>query len=147
MAQVSKYPISDKVYQRILENFLKTLVEIKTKDEAQEFIKDFLTPTEQIMLAKRLSIALLLEKGYEYRTICKVLRVSFPTVASVSLMRKIDGRGYQLMLKRLLTDEKIKDFLLQIGESLTELMSKGKGSGTWRYLHQELKTKRREKQF
>ncbi len=61
MTQVSKYPISDLVYQRILEIFFETLVGIKTKAEAYQFIKDFLSPTEQTMLSKRLAIAFLLE--------------------------------------------------------------------------------------
>ncbi|MBI4999416.1 hypothetical protein HZB97_01445 [Candidatus Gottesmanbacteria bacterium] len=147
MTQVSKYPISDKVYQRILEMFFKSLVEIKTDDEAQQFIKDFLSPTEQVMLAKRLAIAFLLEKNYEFREISKILRVSLTTVARVSLMRKIGGEGYRRIIEKLLREEQVKDFLLRVGESLTDLMSKGKGSGTWRYLHHELKSKRREKPF
>lgn len=148
MTQVSKYPISEKVYERIVEIFFKTLVDIETKDEASLFIKDFLTPTEQIVLAKRLAIIFLLEKEYDYRTISKVLRVSTPTVARVNLMRKYGGQGYKRVLDKLLREEKVKEFLLQVGETLTGVVGKGeKGSGAWRYLHQELKKKRQEKPF
>lgn len=148
MTQVSKYPISNEVYERISEIFFKVLISIGTKSEASNFIKDFLTPTEQIMLAKRLAIVFLLEKDYDYRTISKVLRVSLPTIARVNLMRKYGSQGYGIMLKKLLNEEQIKTFLLKIGEALTEVVGKGgKGSGLWRYLHQELKRKRREKPF
>jgi uncharacterized protein YerC len=148
MAQISKYPISSSVYERILDIFLKTLVEIGTRDEAKQFTKDFLTPTEQIMLAKRLSIAFLLEKGYDYRTISRVLRVSAPTIASVNLMRQYGSLGYKKMINKLLREEKIKEFLLKVGESLTATAGKSsKGGGTWRYLHQELKKKRKIKAF
>lgn len=149
MAQVSKYPISDKVYKRILEIFFKTFVEIKTKGEAKQFMEDFLTPTEQIMLAKRLAIAFLLEKDYDFRTISKILRVSTTTIARVNLMRKYGGQGYQRMIKKLLREEKIKDFLLQVGESIAEVAGKGRGKGTgsWRYLRKELEKKRGEKPF
>jgi uncharacterized protein YerC len=152
MTQISKYPISDKVYERILEIFFKSLVEIKSKDEAQEFIKDFLTPTEQVMLAKRLAIAFLLEEDYDFRNISKILRVSLGTVARVNLIRRYGGQGYKKMIRKLLTKEQIKDFLLKIGEVLSgELGRGGKGSGAWRYLHQELEKKlekkRKEKLF
>jgi uncharacterized protein YerC len=148
MGQVSKYPISKPVYEQIFEIFLKTLVKIKDKQEAKRFIEDLLTPTERIMLVKRLAIAFLLEKGYGFREISKILRVSLPTIASVSLVRKYGGQGYQKMVKRLLSEEKIKDFLLQIGEVLTEIGAKApitSGGGTWRYLHREIQKRRREK--
>ncbi len=148
MAQISKYPISQAVYERILEIFFKALVGIQTQSEAEQFIKDFLTPTEKIMLAKRLAIAFLLEKNYGYRTISKVLRVSLPTVASVNLIRKYGGKGYQKNIEKLLKEEKVKDFLLRVSETLTEVVSHGgKGSGTWRYLHDELRSKRLKKSF
>lgn len=147
MTQVSKYPITDNVYQRILDIFFKSLVEIKTGDEAKQFIKDFLSPAEQIMLAKRLAIAFLLEKKYEFREITRILRVSLSTVAKVSMMRKYGGEGYQKIINKILKEEQVKDFLAKVGESLTEVMGKGKGSGTWRYLNQELKTKRQRKPF
>ena len=64
MTQVSKYPLSKDVYDKIFEIFLKTLINIKNKNEGRNLIKDFFTPTERIMFAKRLGIALLLEKNY-----------------------------------------------------------------------------------
>jgi len=148
MTQVSKYPIPDKVYERILEIFFKSLVGIKTQDEAKQFIGDFLTPTEQVMLAKRLAVAFLLEKGYDFRAISKILRVSLSTVARVNLIRKYGGQGYQKMIKKLLTEEQVKDFLLKVGQALSgELGKGGKGSGVWRYLNQEIEKKRKEKPF
>lgn len=148
MTQVSKYPISSKVYEKILEIFFKSLSEIKMNDESRQFIKDFLTPTEQIMLAKRLAVAFLLEKDYDFRTITRILRVSLTTVARVNLMRKYGGQGYQNMIKKILTEEQVKNFLLKIGQVLSGEMGKGgKGSGMWRYLNQELEKKRRGKPF
>lgn len=142
MTQVSKYPISDLVYQRILEIFFETLVGIKTKEEAFQFIKDFLSPTEQTMLSKRLAIAFLLEKDYDFRTIAKVLRVSTATVSHVNLMRKYGSQGYKRMVEKILSEEKVKEFLLKAGEMVTGgLKQGGKGTGAWRYLNQEIKKK------
>lgn len=148
MTQVSKYPISNKIYERIVEIFFKSLTEIKTNEESKQFVRELLTPTEQIMLAKRLAIAFLLEKDYDFRAISKILRVSLTTVARVNLARKYGGEGYRRMMKKLLHEEQVNDFLLKAAETLTGMVGQGgKGSGGWRYLHQELKKKRREKVF
>lgn len=148
MTQVSKYPISKAIYERILEIFFKVFVRIKTKNEAEQFIKDFLTPTEQIMLAKRLAIAFLLEKNYDFRTISRILRVSLTTIARVNLMRKYGDQGYQRMIKGMLREEKMKEFFLKVGEATSEQLGKSvKGGDAWRYLHKELEKKRKEKPF
>lgn len=148
MTQVSKCPISSKIYERIIEIFFKSLTEIKTNDESRQFVRELLTPTEQIMLAKRLAIAFLLEKNYDFRAISKILRVSLTTVARVNLARKYGGEGYKRMMKKILHEEQVNDFPLKVGEVLTGMAGQGgKGSGAWRYLHQELKKKRRQKPF
>lgn len=146
MAQVSKYPISKYVYEKIFKIFTKTLVKLKSEKEAEKLIEDLLTPTERVMLAKRLAIAFLLEKDYEYREITKILRVSMPTIASVNLIRKYGGQGYKKAISKLLREEEIKKFLIEVAELLTSVPAKGtKGSEGWRYLHKELEKKKKEK--
>ena len=111
MTQISKYPISENVWSRIFEIFLNTFVKIKTAEEADQFISDFLTPTEKIMLAKRLAIAFLLEKGYDYRTIQKIIRVSASTIKSVNTSRKFGSNGYRNLIERIVKEEKLVKFL------------------------------------
>lgn len=148
MSQISKYPISEVVYERILDIFFKALIDIQTKGEARQFLGDFLTPTERIMLAKRLAIAFLLEKEYDYEIIRKTLRVSTPTIAAVNRIRKYGGRGFQRIIRKLLVEEKIKDFIFSVGKSVSGTLGRGgKGGGVWRYLHQELKSKTERKPF
>jgi len=148
MAQVSKYRIPSKVYERIFEIFLKSLAEIKSKNEAEAFIKDFLTPTERIMLAKRLAIAFLLEKDYDFRTISMILRVSTSTVGRVNLARKYGSKGYQKVIKKILQEEKLTKFFLEAAEVLSGSLGKStKGGGAWRYLHHKLKKKKKKRPF
>lgn len=145
MAQVSKYPISKEIYDRIFEIFLKSLINLKNKDEAEDFVKSLLTPVERIMLAKRLAIAFLLEKNYEYRQIQKVIRVSLPTISSVSSIRKYGNQGYKNIITKILKDEKMNDLLEKTVLKLLEFPAKGsKGSGVWRYLKQEVEKERRK---
>lgn len=143
MTQVSRYPISKKVADRIFEVFLKTLVEIKSNKEADEFISDLLTPTEKIMLAKRLAIAFLLEKDYDYRTIQKLIRVSAPTITVVNTARKYGSEGYKKMIVKIIKDEKLISFLEDTVEKLLSIPSElEKGSGAWSYLREQVKNRK-----
>lgn len=145
MSQVSKYPISKEVADRIFEILLKSLVKIKEEKEADEFISDLLTPTEKIMLAKRLAISLLLEKGYDYRTIQRIIRVSSPTITSVNIARQYGSRGYKKLILEIIKEEKIvKYFQEAVSKFLSISAQGGKGSGFWRYLKQEVDEKKNQ---
>lgn len=100
MTQISKYPISKAIEKRIFEIFFGTIVNLKNSNDVASFLEDFLTPTEKMMLAKRLAVAVMLAKGYDYREIKKTLRVSFQMVANVSLWLKYKGKGYQSNYQR-----------------------------------------------
>ena len=62
-------PLLEKTLELILiedalknQRWISNFIEIKNKEEADQFISDFLTPTEKIMLAKRLAIAFYLKR-------------------------------------------------------------------------------------
>lgn len=145
MPQVSKYPISQAVYDQIFELLLRVFSDSLTKDDASSLLQDLLTPTERIVLAKRLAIALLLSKKYSYAEIGKVLRVSKPTIAMVNLSLKYEGRGFKRFTERILKEEKIRNIWEEIEKTVLKTLSTGKGSGTWRYLGHELKNKQRKR--
>lgn len=147
MTQVSRYPVSKEVYERIFDIFLKTITGLYTRKFTSGFLEEFLTPTEQVMLAKRLSVAFLLSKDYNYREISKILRVSTATVGRVALLYK-ESKYFKNVIKRILKDEKIDEFWQEVGEKITSLLSAGGSkSGAWRYLREEIKNKRKKKVF
>lgn len=150
MAQVSKYPISKQVADRIFDVFLKTFVEINNKEEANQFISDLLTPTEKIMLAKRLAIAFLLEKDYDYRRIQKIIRVSAPTITSVNTTRQYGSEGYRRLIGKILREEKLTEFFDKaVDAAVSPVAAIDRKSGAWRYLKSELEKEklRRKKPF
>ena len=114
MSQVSKYPLSKDIYDRIFEIFLKTLINVKDKNEGRNLLKDFFTPTERMMFAKRLGIALLLEKNYDYQTIRGILKVSSGTIASVNLARKYGNQGYNKFIEKILKQFRTQSHLQMI---------------------------------
>ena len=145
MTQVSKYPISKEVYRRCWEIFVKTLISISNSKDADEIITDLLTPTERIMLTKRLAIAYLLTEGYRYREIEKILRVSFQTVAMVNNNLQYGSNGYKKAVGRIRRDEKIKEILNKTIQAVITPATKGMGSGAWRYLKHELQKKSKDR--
>lgn len=145
MAQVSKYPISKDVADRIFEVFIKTLLKIKTYKEAESFAYDLFSPVEKVMLAKRIAIAFLLMKGYRYREISRLLRVSLTTIGSVNIALKLGKGGYQTILGKIAQEEKLEEFFLSAAEKfLSPLALPSKGAG-WRYLLKEVKESQRKR--
>ena len=124
MSQVSKYPIHKSVEKRVFEIFKSTISTLKDAQDIDDFLEDFLSPIEKIMLAKRLAIAVLLAKNYTYPSISEILRVTPSTIATVSLSLKYSGKGYKRMVQKILSDErkdqfwqKIEDILINIPPS------------------------------
>lgn len=67
----------------------------------ERYIFDLLTPTERIMLAKRLAIAAFLIEGLPYHAISEMLKVSTSTIGRVNLWLKTAGDGYRLVIEKI----------------------------------------------
>ena len=147
MAQVSKYPVSKEVSDRMFEVFQMTISSLNSKEEIEEFFDEFLSPIEKIMLAKRLSIAVLLAKGYSYPAVSEILRVTPATIASVSLALKYRGRGYKRAVERILSDEKMNAFWEKIEDFLGGLPPTKGSFIYWRDKYEREKMKRKKKAF
>ncbi len=116
MVQVSRYPLKKEIEERVFGILLQAIASLKNPQEINEFLEDFLSPVEKIMLAKRLAIAVLLGKGYDYRQIREILRVTPGTIAAVNLKLKYAGRGYKKVVERILKEEKLGKIFEKIGK-------------------------------
>ncbi|MEK7450334.1 MAG: Trp family transcriptional regulator [Patescibacteria group bacterium] len=141
MTQISKYPIHKDVEKRMFEVLRETISHLTNAAEIEDFLTDFLSPVEKIMLAKRLSIAVLLHKGYRYETIAGILRVTPPTIATVSMLLKYSGKGYKKAVGKIAANEKINLFWEKVGDMLSKIPS-SKGSD-WAYQRKEYEKKKR----
>jgi len=141
MTQVSRYPIHKDVEKRMFEVLQETIAHLKTSEEIEDFLHDFLSPVEKIMLAKRLSIAVLLHKGYRYESIAQVLRVTPPTIATVSLLLKYSGKGYKRAVEKIAKGEKMNAFWEKVEDVLAKIPH-AKGSD-WSYQRKEYEKKKR----
>lgn len=146
MTQVSKYPISKEIADRIFEIFVKAIIGLDNKEDTQDFLDNLLSPIERVMLVKRLSIAFLLEKGYSHRDISKILRVSLPTVVSVNYSRVYGSKGYLKVVNKILKEEKFDELVSKILISFVSMPAKvSKGGSGWRYLKEELEKNKKKK--
>lgn len=133
MTQVSRIPLRKEMENRIFEIFLKSLAKAHQKWEIKSFIEDLLSPTEKLMLAKRLSIAFLLCKGYDQRSISRLLKVSLSTVNRMSLRLQLGGEGFDKVIKDIIKDEKRDEFWQKIDSFISEIVPpKGRDWRHWR---------------
>lgn len=121
MTKVSRRLLDKELEERIFEVFLKTIVDIKTPIEAKNFIEDLLSPTEKIMLIKRLAIAVLLTKGKTYDYIDHTLKVSRATIMTVSLWLKHGKGGYIKVVDKILKTQHRDKLIDNIEEILIRL--------------------------
>jgi len=145
MAQVSKYPLSKDVSKRIFEILFQSIASIKNSNEVKEFFEDFLSPTERIVLAKRLSIAVLLGKGYDYAGIKEILHVGPSTIATVNTSLKYTGQGYQKVVNRILKAETLEEFWQKIDNILFDKIPPAKRDWReWRKRREAIKSARQK---
>lgn len=145
MTQISKRVLEKDIEQRMFEIFLDTVAMVQTRSQVQKLLDDWVSPTEKIMLAKRLSIAMLLAKSYEQRSIAKVLRVGLETVNKVSKALQNGSGGYDMVISEFLKQEKQTAFWEKIDDTLGEIMKPyHRNWGTWRKERWEEKVKNRK---
>lgn len=110
MAQVSKRFLNKKVEERILDLFWNSLSSISSKKDIATFLDDLLSTTEKIMLSKRLAIAFMLIKGYDYPSINERLKVSDQTIWNVKTNLAYRGKGYRLAIEKIMSKESWEKF-------------------------------------
>ena len=96
MPKVSRIPLSQELRDEILHNLCLSLADLRTEKDMEKLLMNLLTPTEKIMLSKRLATAVLLERGHKYDEICSILKLSPGTVNAVNRELKKFGEGYKL---------------------------------------------------
>ena len=145
MTQVSKRYLSEKVQKRMYEIFVKAVIKAGSKGEAVHFLTDLLSPTEQIMLAKRLAIAyLLINTNMSQRDVSSLLKVSLTTVGKISLTLTVQGSGYRRIVKSLVDEEKVEEIMNKILDVVGALPPKGRNWSTWRKDKEQAKRDRRK---
>ncbi|OGK10388.1 hypothetical protein A2767_02495 [Candidatus Roizmanbacteria bacterium RIFCSPHIGHO2_01_FULL_35_10] len=114
MVHLSKKLISENVLMRIYQLFFEVISRSHSRETFLILLDDILTPTEKIMLAKRIGIIYLLIKEIDQLSIADILKVSTSTVSIYSVkFYKRDTKVIEI-IKNMLIKEKVLDFMEDI---------------------------------
>jgi TrpR-related protein YerC/YecD len=99
MANTSK-KLSKEEIAKFFYKLCLAIAEINNPREAANFLRDLLSFQEAEMIAKRLKIAELLEKGKIYDDIKNEVKASYGTIARVQEWMKVSGDGFRLAISK-----------------------------------------------
>jgi len=134
MAQVSRLPLPKALEEQMHTLFRRALADLRTEQDIADFLDDLLSPTEKVMLGKRLAIAVLLEQGYDQRTVHRILKVSLATVNSVNYWLKNKGKGYRKVIGRIKKEQEWADFAQKLDGVLRKFLQPPRTMGDAVYL-------------
>ena len=110
MSQISQRKMDENIQAMMFQMFLGSFSKCKDQGEVANYLGDILTETEAIVLAKRLAIALMLTKGYNYNQICDLLKVTPPTISKVKTWLSMKGDGFRTVLSAVIEDPDTQEF-------------------------------------
>lgn len=132
MGRISKRKIDSEVEERIFEIFWGYLAYLRKPAEIHEFLVSLLSYTEQVMLAKRLAITILLARDVTYEYIAEAIKVSPSTVGTVHKQILIGAPGYLKAIEHIKNQEQQEKLLNKLEEVLLKLSPpRGYGSPAW----------------
>jgi len=116
----SKSGMSKNIEEQVYKIFYQVLADCKSETDMEILLKSLLTQGELSAIAKRLAIAVFLDKGQSYDRIKDVLKVSSATIASVA--DNMNERGMQMALARVKAEEWADVWSIRISRALEKLI-------------------------
>ncbi len=145
MTQISKRFLSKKVEERILDLFWTSISSLSTKERVALFLDDLLTPTEKLMLSKRLALAFMIMKGYDDPTINERLKVTDATIWNVKTNLTLGGKGYKMGIEQIMNKEKWEKFWQELDNFFQKILPPRYGTD-WKEARRKQWTKRKSKE-
>ncbi len=106
MPKVKSYSIDPREKRRIVSDLFELIVSLRNKEETVEFLIGLLTPSEILMIARRIQIAKMLLEEDNYEVIRKKLKVSHQTINKVEHWLRGDEKKSHSIQSKI---EKIKN--------------------------------------
>lgn len=105
MTKVSRRPLNLQVKSEVIREFWFALGKLN-RHEVEVFLRDILSPTEIIMIAKRLEILKQLRERHDYNNIRDNVKVTDTTIAKMSEKLQKASEEFIKILDKLIADEK-----------------------------------------
>jgi TrpR-related protein YerC/YecD len=87
--------------KEILDEFFMVIASLESMSEVKNFFIDLLNKQETVMLARRLMVARLLDKGFTQEDISRIMKMGKATVVNVARWLNYGNEGYKIALKRI----------------------------------------------
>ena len=121
MPQTSRYPLDKNTEKEMFDKFWKSVSSLHDVDTVASFFSDFLSDTEELMLAKRFTIAVLLLRGRRPKDIKNSLHVSNSATGAVAAWLKNAKPKTIATLERVIKESNWGEFIDRI-ESLIDTL-------------------------
>ena len=99
MAKVNPYQIDHKEKYVAIDGMFEVISKLKTKKEIVDFLLGLFTPSESLMLARRIQIAKMILEGENYENIRKKLNVGNNTIQQIDRWVHSKGSDYEKLIK------------------------------------------------
>lgn len=110
MPQISRRQLPQDRLNKVFELFFDLVAEVKSRSQAEKILKELLTPTEKVMIAKRIACFYLFYKGISLSQTAQLLRLSNSTVTYFKHIYE-NGKTIQEFLNKRIKKEEIRNFL------------------------------------
>lgn len=117
----STQPMNKKIEAQVYKILYQVLGDAKNEVDVEITLKALMTENELSAVAKRLAIAVFLDKRQSYEHIKDVLKVSTATIASVA--ENMNKRGLQMALAKVKAEEWADVWSIRLSRALEKLMN------------------------
>lgn len=142
MPRVSRSKLHKEKLEEITKHFSFLISSLRDSKEIENFLDEFLTQEEKIMLTKRLVLLMMLQRNYPPPVIQSVLHISYETVRIYQNQLPLKTDLFRKTIERLVTREKAKEFFRKLDKFLkpfdlalrakTDMKARAKfASGDW----------------
>jgi uncharacterized protein YerC len=116
----STQPMNKKIETQVYKILYQVLGDAKNEVDVEITLKALMTENELSAVAKRLAIAVFLDKRQSYEHIKDVLKVSTATIASVA--ENMNKKGIQIALAKVKAEEWADVWSIRLSRALEKLM-------------------------
>ena len=133
MPHISQKRVKKEIFLRMNDRFIRSLMDLTERKNARAFFKELLTPTEQIMLAKRLAAVLMLQQNFSFYRVERTLKISPSTAAR--LWRKLHAGEFSGITALTKQGKSAQAFWTEIAAVIRAGMPP-MGRGRWKWFYE-----------
>src|SRR5437879_2811257 len=123
MPRVSKSPLATQQIEELSEHFTYLLTSLTNKRDIDQFLTEFLTTEEKIMMGKRLMLFILLSQKYPEPTIKRALHLSHETIRTYAHLLPTKTSQFHILIQKLVQRQQTKNFLKKIEHILGNIQT------------------------